>query len=79
MLTATVFRDSLLEGRFMILAPEKIGGSFPAQKSPLAILHNRQSDLGVKPFSFHHFPAHFLFSSVLLNRYDSLPVSMMCA
>jgi hypothetical protein len=35
--------------------------------------------LGMEPYFGFHFLPPFFFSNVLRNRYDSFPVSMMCA
>jgi len=51
----------------------------PSLVAPVAFFQNCPPYLGMEPYFGFHFSPPFLFSSVLRNRNDSFPVSMMCA
>src|ERR1035437_1985420 len=88
-LAALPDRQRSLESRGEIVAAKQIDGFLPVL-NPTALHHHRPAHGGLEPGScLHHRVFHFSWSpslfffrrlsSVLRNRYESLPVSIMCA
>src|SRR6266568_6727806 len=66
-----------LKGSLPVFADEEVHRVRPLTQPLLSLLHYRPANLSFIPFV--HFLIPFFFSRVRRNRYDSSPVSMMCA
>src|SRR5512138_1220071 len=66
-----------LKGSIPVFAYEEVDRVLPLTQPLLSLLHHRPANLSF--VLFVHFLIPFFFSTVRRNRYDSSPVSMMCA
>src|SRR2546422_6991959 len=70
--------ECMLEGGGVIRTQEHVDGLFPTAQPFFSLHHHRPTQVRSIPFFRVHLLPPF-FSNVLRKRYDSVPVSMMCA